>query len=78
MVMRATAEPSFIQGISQRAARPTGPSKGNTPPESPMTPLKKPTEPMAKPHANSGRAMARVFFQDSSGTNLRKYRPRRR
>ena len=75
MVIRATPKVSLSQGPSQRAARPTGPSMGNTPSQSAQTRLRKPAEQIAKPARKTGRATPSVFFQDSSPTNLRKYRP---
>ena len=75
MAMSATPKVSLSHGPSHKAARPTGPSIGNTPPQSAQTLRRKPTEHTANPARNTGSAMPSVFFQDSSPTNLRKYSP---
>ena len=53
-------------------------SAGKTPPQVSYTLLRIPPKAIAKPPSQQGRAIAKVFFQESSPTNLRKYSPRSR
>ena len=69
---RATPIVSLHQVVSQYTASFMILSAGKTPPQVSYTLLRKPPNAMAKPPSQQGRAIAKVFFQESSPTNLRK------